>query len=88
MELRMTTQNLYEGIRHVVRVTTDSSASCEHCQEQMSMDRFPKLVNHYIERHGYRLLHVGTETTDDSKANPWHTTIAILGKETGDLDRI
>jgi hypothetical protein len=84
----MTTQNIYEGIRHVVRVSTDISATCEHCQEQMGVDWFAKLVNHYIERHGYRLLHVGTETTDDRNANPWHCTIAVLGKETGDLDRI
>jgi hypothetical protein len=54
----------------------------------VGLDRFPESVNHYIEQHGYRLLHIGTETTDDSKANPWHCTIAVLGKETGDLGRI
>jgi hypothetical protein len=85
----MTTQNLYDGIRHVVRVTTESSrASCEHCHHEQGGLDFPASINHYIEQHGYRLLHVGTETTDDKNGNPWHCTIAVLGKETGNLDRI
>jgi len=31
-------------------------------------------------QHGYKLLHVGQQTTEDSHGKIWQTTVAILGK--------
>jgi hypothetical protein len=36
-------------------------------------------ANHYIQQHGYVLLHVGQETVWDDKGNPWHCTVMVLG---------
>ena len=77
----MTLQEHYEGVQHVVYVSTSIGTSCEHCNESVGHDRFPESVNHYINQHGYKLLHVGTETSYDSDGKPWHSTIAVLGKE-------
>lgn len=72
----------YEGVTHVVQVTTIVEMSCEHCDAWTGgAERFAESVSHYIDGHGYRLLHVGTETgtnPDDGSAAPY--TIAILGK--------
>ena len=42
-------------------------------------------INHYISAHGYKLLHVGQQTSRDSMGNPWQLTVALLCKwsETG-----
>ncbi len=38
-----------------------------------------ELIYHYL-GHGYELLHIGTETRHDGKANLMHSTVAVLGK--------
>lgn len=76
----MTTGNNYRGINHIVHISTDVSTGCEHCHFSIGGGlRFAESINHYIEQHGYKLLHVGAETTGDSSA-PWHTTVAVVGK--------
>lgn len=80
-------KHIYEGIRHVVHISTNISTSCEHCSK--SVGGYPgdgehslaESINHYIEKHGYKLLHLGTETSHDTEGKPWHSTIAVLGME-------
>jgi hypothetical protein len=43
-------------------------------------DWLDQQVNHLLEEHGWRLLHVGQETTDDRDGNPWQHTVAVLGE--------
>jgi hypothetical protein len=69
------------GIRHVVHISTNVSTSCEHCDKSISSDFFDESVNHYIDKHGYKLLHVGQETTPDDQGKSWHSTVAVLGTE-------
>lgn len=77
----MATKNYYEGIQHVVQISTNIGEGCKHCSEPIGTDRFAESVNHYIKKHGYKLLHVGTETIpDNNTGGPWHTTVAVLGK--------
>jgi len=64
---------------HVVHIDTAISKGCEHCNFSIGGDRLAESVNHYIEQHGYKLLHVGSETIGDS-STPWQTTVAIVGK--------
>lgn len=76
----MATQNYYEGINHVIHVSTNIGTSCEHCNFNIGLDNFAESINHYIEQHGYKLLHTGTETSHDMSGNPWHSSVALLGK--------
>ncbi|RLC36330.1 hypothetical protein DRH29_04750 [candidate division Kazan bacterium] len=76
----MEAQNYYEGIRHVVYVSTGILRRCEYCEESVGMGRFGESINHYIQQHGYKLLHVGQETGTDVNGKPFHSTVAVLGK--------
>ena len=72
----------YEGVTHVVHVSTDSGTGCEECSEfVVGIDRFAESVNHYIEVHGYCLLHVGSEWAGEaSDGAPINATVAVLGR--------
>ena len=76
----MTTQNIYEGVGHVVHISTNIGTSCEHCSERVGSDRFAESVNHYLEKHGYKLFHIGSECDLDAEGKPCHHTVAVLGK--------
>ena len=76
----MTAENYYRGISHVVYISTNVSTGCEHCSMQIGFENFAESINHYIKKHGYKLLHVGTETSTSSNGEPWHSSVAILGK--------
>lgn len=66
---------------HIVHVSSNIGKSCEHCKTLVGGDDFAGAVNHYIEKHGYKVLHIGTETIPDNNTGaPWHTTVAVLEK--------
>jgi hypothetical protein len=76
----MTGENYYEGLTHIVHVSTDIGTSCEQCSTPIGLEDFAKSVNHHIEQHAYKVLHVGTETSHDMDGKVWHSTVAVLGK--------
>ncbi len=66
--------------KRIVRVSSNVIEGCEHCDQIIGGDeRFVESVSHYLNAHGYKLLHIGAETTTDRDERPSHTTIAILG---------
>jgi hypothetical protein len=71
----MTTENIYDGITHVVQLSTHIGSSCEHCNFSVGCDNFVESINHYITQHGYKLLHIGTQTGEGLQM-----TVALLGK--------
>ena len=68
------------NIKHTVHISTNVATGCEHCTAIFDGDDFANAVNHYIEKHGYTLIHVGTETEHDSEGRPCHSTVAVIGK--------
>ncbi len=76
----MESSNLYEGIGHVVHISTNVTTGCEHCRHRIGGNEFAQSVNHYINEHGYRLLHVGSESSDDDEGRLWNFTVAVLGQ--------
>jgi hypothetical protein len=56
-----------------------SDAACEHCEARPADARFDGTVNHYIAAHGYRLLHVGSESRGEGDQVGF-STVAVLGK--------
>ncbi len=64
----------------MARVSSVEGSPCAECDQGLSgYDDFKGCVEHYIKQHGYRLLHVGTETENLSEGLG-HSTVAILGK--------
>lgn len=71
----------YEGITHVVHVSTGVGTACEECHASVGGELFEFSVNHYIADHGYRLLHVGSEWgAEDHVGSAINYTVAVLGK--------
>lgn len=64
----------------VVTVSTDIGQKCNHCDFWIGLENFDASVNHYIEKHGYRLLHVGSQTSHAQEGGLWHSTVAVLGR--------
>ncbi|HDY7982788.1 hypothetical protein [Vibrio vulnificus] len=68
-----------EKTKKIKVVSTSIYSSCPHgCTLPYNGDDFEANVNHYIEQHGYKLLHVGQESTTDNEGKPYHSTVAVL----------
>jgi len=74
-----------ENVRHTVEIADHISKGCEHCDYfgggGLGDGSLSDAINHYITEHGYRLLHVGTQTNHDQDGRPWHNTVAVLGHD-------
>jgi len=75
----MASGNIYEGIEHVVHISTDVTTSCEHCRISVG-GNLAESINHYIEEHDYKLLHVGSEYLTASDGSASFATVAVVGK--------
>lgn len=67
---------------HVVYLSSDVKKGCEHCNEPIPFGDSADIgiwVNHYI-NHGYKLLHIGTESSWNHEGAPWNSTVAVMGK--------
>ena len=66
----MTSHKNLEDIKHIIHITTRHEPFCEFCGGQDYREKLYDLdnaVNHYIEKHGYKLLHLGPETNIDKR---------------------
>ena len=71
-----------DDYKDVVQVSSDVLKQCLICNGIKFSDPTPDVseqINHYL-KHGYKLLHVGQQTTRNSEGKLWETTVAILGK--------
>jgi hypothetical protein len=68
-----------QGTKQVIYVKSDGWENCRLCMDLDINADFGEQINHYLS-HGYKLLHVGAETARSDKGDPWHYTVAILGK--------
>jgi hypothetical protein len=74
-------------IDHLVGLSSQLYSGCEECDDRIpGQDHHVKGVaraaNHYIEKHGYKLLHVGQETYEWN-GSPAHATVAVVGTTDG-----
>jgi hypothetical protein len=70
---------LYEGINNVIRLSTRYTLQCDYCTFRVAGECITEMINHYIQEHGFKLLHVGTETTLGTEPL-FYATVAVLGK--------
>lgn len=68
----------YEGVDAIVRVDSDGDGTCKLCRETLC--GLEDLVNHYIQVHKRRLLHVGGESVRGGGGQLWLVTVAVLGR--------
>jgi S-adenosylmethionine:tRNA-ribosyltransferase-isomerase (queuine synthetase) len=67
-----------EDIEHVVHLSSETVQGCIECVSTLP-DNVGEQINHYLD-HGYRILHIGTETTRAFEGDVFHNTVALLGK--------
>ena len=71
-----------EAITRVVKINANSEGSCQCCSKRIGGSHlFAESINHYLKDHGYKLLHIGSEATEDRHGEPCHMTVAMLGTE-------
>lgn len=78
----MAAQKQLEDIKQVIQLTTQTIPYCHICEgekDNRSLFDFDYAINHYIESHGYKPLHLGPETIIDKEGNILNRTTAILG---------
>lgn len=69
---------IYKGIKEVKQITPDTIYQCEPCT-YLPKD-LADAINHYISRHGYKLLHVGSQSRSNGPLDVNSDIIALLGK--------
>lgn len=71
----------FEGVTEVYRLGSNSGlTTCSICEAEISGGGFTLAdeINHYLDEHSMKLLHIGTETTVDDRGLR-HETVAFLG---------
>ncbi len=63
---------------HIVHVHSDIHASCDVCQQFLSLDMDQK-ISHYERKHGYVVLSGSAQSLPGPYAKPRHTRTATLG---------
>jgi hypothetical protein len=65
---------------HVVKISSNEAFPCPWCQTYFldGTEKFNAACDHLIDKHDFKLKHVGTETIAGSEGAPWHTTVAVL----------
>jgi hypothetical protein len=74
-------------IKHVIQITSGCQSGCEHCNDGIERngnlgvhgDYFVNAINHYVQKHNYKILHIGQYTDTEVDDGLWHGTTAILG---------
>ena len=76
-----------EGVEAVYEIRSNIWTACPVCGEGIGSavdgDDTEERVNHFLQQHPCRLLHVGQETTRDDEGNFWHLTVYVLGCSSG-----
>lgn len=76
----MSSSSEYAGIKKVVQVSSGSLEACMVCGDSLNAtEDFSGAVNHYLDIHGYRLLHMGQQTSRADEGLRTDT-VAILGQ--------
>src|SRR5262245_12662922 len=72
-----------ENVKRTTQISSNIGRRCEHCDEHIGAtdDGIAESINHYIDAHGYRLLHVGNETGRGRDGELVYHTIAVLGHD-------
>jgi hypothetical protein len=61
-----------------IYLSTSTFKSCEVCRFDFTpWYDIAKQINHYMD-HGYKVLHMGSETLVDDNNQPIHSTVAVL----------
>jgi hypothetical protein len=66
----------------IVRLSSNVLQFCDYCDyvqaDVREWDWLASMATHYTQEHGFEILHIGTESSQDDKGT-FHYTVAYLG---------
>ena len=70
----------YDDIGQVVQISTNFQENCIECSDSIGGEEwFAESINHYIQQHEYRLLHIGQQSVQADDGTLRSHTVAIVG---------
>ncbi len=67
----------YENITHVIQFDSDTVNNCKNCSYSPKVeDDLSDLINHYMKKHSYKLLHIGSEYRGSDRGT---RTVVFMG---------
>lgn len=74
-------QNPLHDIAQVVHISSNVTMGCPVCTKfTLRAENWQDSVNHFLKTHGWKLLHVGSEWSEDMKGESIHFTVAVVGQ--------
>lgn len=66
------------SVKHTIKLSTDEMSGCAFCSQSFgtSLDWD---INHLIQAHGGKLLHVGTQSLNVADEPAYYSTVALVG---------
>jgi hypothetical protein len=68
-------------VKETVSLSSNITQGCPYCDTGIHHERLNEGINHFLEAHGFTLLHVGSEWGRDSDGTSIHHTVAVLGTD-------
>lgn len=72
-------------MQHVIGLSSDVHSACQECSDwigarsDFTVASVAEAANHYVQAHGYRIVHVGQETGQDNEGRPHQHTVIVVG---------
>lgn len=65
-------------VKHTIKLSSDQSSGCAFCSQNLGTE-IDWDINHLIQNHGGKLLHVGSESLNTAGEAPYLATVALIG---------
>ncbi|WP_337058182.1 hypothetical protein [Pseudomonas sp. USHLN015] len=65
-------------VKHTIKLSSDESFGCAFCSQSLGTS-IDWDINHLIQIHGGKLLHVGSESLSSAGEAPYLATVALIG---------
>lgn len=67
------------NVKHVIKLSTNVSMGCQVCGDRQEAEDIDTSINHYLQQHGAKLLHVGAESYRGEDGRTASQTVAMIG---------
>jgi hypothetical protein len=57
--------------------SSDEVRGCPECEAHLDGSAIADAINH-LQGHGYKRIHIGAETKNGPKGEPWHKTVVVF----------
>lgn len=66
-------------VKHTIKVSSAETSACDYCGQRLDGQIVDWSINHLVQEHAGKILHVGCESLELAGAPPYYATIAVVG---------